>query len=962
MMKFSFFISFFMTAYIASSQSVNIFNRIHYSTKDGLPSNTVYCAEQDDNGFIWFGTDAGLSRFDGVEFINYGLKDGLPDMEVLNFYKDFKGRIWIYSFNGKICFIENGQIFTSKNTPFLKDADFNSQITSINVRDDRIYITSLRDGVKIIDANDGILRSLKYERRYTYGAIVGNAFYSFVSFPSAFEFFYQPLDSIDANLSFKPFKVSLGEDVQSTALSYCGVVGDEIFGISHVQRRNYIFLFNTEARKFKLKQISDYKVYNFEIAEDNIYLFTNEGVKLLDPVTLEITDYIDLEETTLFTQDFRGNVWLTTLNNGVFFLPKNEVKRKTDKTFDEVLGMYATDSNLYVVNRDMEVFALSNNDHKRFIFKLEGESRFQTIEVDSLGAIWTLNSAFLRKNNKEVSLSNSDSRTGSNFFYRDDILIVLKMSNLSWVDLDKEIDITVNNDRLGKIYGYELLAPERAVLANQHGLFLLDIEAKSISIIPGFEDVRVTGISSDKYDNFWFATAGYGLVRVPKKELNEFSLEKLRKFKINNYSDVYEKLLIVDSVIYATNPRGVTRVLFDEVGARYQYHISESNGLEPGKIHDLEYFNGEVFIGQSNGLFSFPHTQVFAGDPAFPLYIERISTNDSVYTNLDGAGISLSYNSGPISFETKTVYFRNQNDLTYQFRILGSSLESTWSTSGSNEFVFQGLPPGDYYFEVRAKSTNSPWTPPVRQPFTIKSIYWQTWWFKTAIALTIVTFVSLILIFSSAAKRKREELKKKKIESDLKALKAQINPHFLFNSLNSIQSFVLEGNTAIAEDYLVKYSKLMRTILNHSNLLSVSIYEEIESMNLYVELERLRLFQPLDFKVSIDNDIDAFNTKIPSMVVQPLIENSIWHGIQSMNDPGEILLNFELKDKIIHVTVADNGTGFNRSTIDSQPRGIQLIQERIDLINKLEGIESNFKISSGDSGTKVIFSYPSNLN
>ncbi len=945
------------------AQPINVFNRIHYSTKDGLPSNTVYCAVQDDDGFIWFGTDAGLSRFDGVDFINYGLKDGLPDMEILNFHKDHKGRIWIYTFNGKLCFIEDGEIYSAKNTSFLEELDFNSRITSINTEGDYVFITSLGEGVKIINDQKGLVKSINDGKNYCYGALINDTyFYFFTNRFFSYRFFHEKVDSIAASKPFDSFNISLLGKISSTALSYCGAVGDNIIGISHSLNENFIFLLNTQSKEIRIKRITGYNVYNYRVNDDTIFLFTSEGVKIIDTETLEITDWIGLEKTTLFSSDVMGNVWLTTLNNGIFFLPKNEVKRKQVSIYEDVIGMDSFGSHLYIVNSNNAVLKVDSLDNYSHLFTLKDISAFIAIEVDSLETIWTLNSTSFRKNNVEVVFPDSYFETGSAFYFKDNTLLGLKRSELWWWNLDEGTYFSTKNDKLGKTYGYEYLDNRNVILANQHGLFLLNLKKKSVSIIPAFQDVRVTSISLDKYENFWLATAGYGLIRIPMGEITSFSLEKIKQFRVDNYSDIYEKIFIIDSVSYASNPRGITRVLFDESGIKYQYHISESNGLEPGRINGLEYFNKNIFIAHSNGIFYFPHDQSFSNDPEFPLYIEKITTTDSIFSYKDSDRIILPHNPGPIRFETKAVYFRNQNDLTYQYRLKDSFQKINWNTTNNNEFVFQSLPSGDYEFEVRAKATNSPWTLPVSQKFSIQSIYWQTWWFKVIITFIVVTSIGLIYYFSSTARRKRTALKKNKIESDLKALKAQINPHFLFNSLNSIQSFVLEGSKDIAEDYLVKYSKLMRTILNHSNLLSVPIYEEIELMKLYVELEKLRLYQKVEFNVSVDSQINTFNTKVPSMIIQPLIENSIWHGLQNISKPGQIHLNFELKGGLISVSVKDNGKGFSINNEETNPRGIQLVKERIDLINKLEGIKSNFEISTNNSGTKVTFSYPSNLN
>ena len=210
--------------------------------------------------------------------------------------------------------------------------------------------------------------------------------------------------------------------------------------------------------------------------------------------------------------------------------------------------------------------------------------------------------------------------------------------------------------------------------------------------------------------------------------------------------------------------------------------------------------------------------------------------------------------------------------------------------------------------------------------------------------------------------RSKEEFKREKRVSDLKALKAQINPHFLFNSLNSIQSFILEGEESLADDYLVKYGKLMRMILNHSNELTISIQEEIAALRLYAELEQLRLGKELNFEVKVADEIDMDSTKIPSMVIQPLIENSIWHGIQPKEGAGELSLDITKEDHWIQVVVADDGVGFDAEKEgENKPHGLKLAQERIDILNEVNGVESSFHVESSPAGTRIAFSYPADL-
>ncbi len=198
----------------------------------------------------------------------------------------------------------------------------------------------------------------------------------------------------------------------------------------------------------------------------------------------------------------------------------------------------------------------------------------------------------------------------------------------------------------------------------------------------------------------------------------------------------------------------------------------------------------------------------------------------------------------------------------------------------------------------------------------------------------------------------------------LKALKAQINPHFLFNALNSIQSFILEDERNIAQGYLVKYGRLMRKILDHSNELTVPLNEELEALNLYVELEQLRVKQGFDFQIELQEAIDIYTTSVPSMVIQPIMENAIWHGVSKLDEKGEIVLKFKMRDDRIEVIICDNGAGFDQSESAalSNSKGIQLVRERLELLGKSGAEQPALEIASEvGHGTTVTIRFSSEL-
>ncbi len=247
---------------------------------------------------------------------------------------------------------------------------------------------------------------------------------------------------------------------------------------------------------------------------------------------------------------------------------------------------------------------------------------------------------------------------------------------------------------------------------------------------------------------------------------------------------------------------------------------------------------------------------------------------------------------------------------------------------------------------------------------TVEAASYKTW---AVSGFATASFLLAFWVYQKKRTKKAFEKNQTAMKiAELKALKSQINPHFLFNALNSIQSFILEDKKNVAEDYLVKYGKLMRMILDHSNELTVPLNEELESINLYMELEKVRLRNGFDFDIQLEQSIDPYITQVPSMVIQPLIENAIWHGISPMGKKGKITLKVTSKNELVEITVIDNGVGFDTmasSKIEHSSKGVQLVKERLQLLTDKGDEKSAFEIKSEvGSGTTCIIRFSNDLS
>lgn len=249
------------------------------------------------------------------------------------------------------------------------------------------------------------------------------------------------------------------------------------------------------------------------------------------------------------------------------------------------------------------------------------------------------------------------------------------------------------------------------------------------------------------------------------------------------------------------------------------------------------------------------------------------------------------------------------------------------------------LAPGHFTFMVRARKNNSAWSEPSEFSFTIDPPFWITWWFR--LAGIVAASLILVAIFRSQYRRihKRLALQNQLRQLEMKALKAQMNPHFVYNALNSIQSLVID-NKQEALDYMVKFSRLLRQVLNHSEQNVVSLEKELEALKLYIELESLRLQYQLNYSLTVDENIVPEKESIPPMILQPFVENALWHGLSDKAGEKKLTVNITCNDEWLFCEIADNGVGREYADKKSRsasyregPRGMEITVNRLTLYN-----------------------------
>lgn len=238
-------------------------------------------------------------------------------------------------------------------------------------------------------------------------------------------------------------------------------------------------------------------------------------------------------------------------------------------------------------------------------------------------------------------------------------------------------------------------------------------------------------------------------------------------------------------------------------------------------------------------------------------------------------------------------------------------------------------------------------------------------------ALLILMAIAGIVLYKRRKdiieKRKESEFKAQVADTEMKALRAQMNPHFIFNSLNSINNYISKNEPKQATEYLNKFAKVMRLILENSEKKSISLADELKSLELYMQLESRRLDNKFNYTIKIADDIDAENTLVPPMILQPFVENSIWHGITNKEGKGNILIDISKNSQMLRCIIDDDGVGRQKTEAINKAKnhlslGMKITKARIDIINKTKSTEGNVELFDLTKGMRVRLNLPFELS
>ena len=533
----------------------------------------------------------------------------------------------------------------------------------------------------------------------------------------------------------------------------------------------------------------------------------------------------------------------------------------------------------------------------------------------------------------------------------------------------------IANSNLGtdNIRNIQFINKNEMLISTSKGLYLFKLRQKQFELIRlsrKKNESMVSMATTDSEGNIWAGTAGNGIFIL---KINGEKLIINSQLGLAN-QQIFTLLFNQDkSQCWVSTNKGISKIDAKTFAVKNYYIQDGLQGSEYTESASLLTKNGTIFMGGISGFNYFNPKQLLTDPNACKIAIKGLRVFNQILPYETFYNIPSSKNF--ISFEYTALNFNLSGSQSYHYMLEG--IDTGFNEVGRRRFAsFGQLAPGNYTFKVRvANENNEMGLNEASISFNIIPVFYQTGWFKITSSILLAAIIAFIIYFRT--QRALAEEKEKGIQSnmiallELKALRAQMNPHFIFNSLNSIQYFVMNNEGKEAAKYLSKFAKLIRMILDISEQTFISIHSKIEFLKLYIDLEALRLNNTFTSEFWVDPNLDQ-SILIPTLLIQPHVENAIWHGLQSKQGNKKLLVQFiNFNEETVQVIVSDNGIGrlaamdIKKQKINlHQSKGSKISEDRIHSLNKLFG--SNPKIEIIDlydennlaCGTKVIINVP----
>lgn len=972
--------------------------------KEGLSQCVITDIVQDKKGFIWAGSYDGLNRFDGqnIKIYRHNPEDetsissskilklnadeqnhlylitdkgfrifdcelektirpkGIANINPVWFCNESENSIWLYDLK-KGLFLVNSKTFSIlKSFPNLGNKLLSS-IIDIHKINKHLYL--LTESAEIIDyeiANN----SFKYykkdnneEQYFTNSGIdkFGNIFLTSV---------YS--DLIYFNTQNKLFFKSELYKLNNKLLAVSDVVYNPFIDALILSTYGQgIFVYDYSNNKlFQIKKndlpisISNNYPISMALNKEGILFvgYDGTGIDIFDPYvkkfnTITTNDTVNSQNLKFVRKIVEGNnddLFIGTSGSGLIKYNKNSKAIN----FIKITNNNVAENFIIEILKDNNTIWLGYNGNGVGIYDINSLKKIQNITVGdskiniSDGVIWSM----------------IDDQKGN-------IWIGTRTGGLNKID-KKDLTVTQFNDKTFPIFQSNgirtmlLLDKNTILLGTENGLYSLNLSTQKISLLYNGiskkidnSKVSIKYIHVDNKNRIWLGTDGNGIIILNKN----YTL--LKNFHANNSlknNVIYSILPQNDSSFWISTNYGISNIIWNEksltaTGTIKVRNFDETNGLQSNEYNTGAYCllkNGDIAFGGLNGLNIFTPKEI-DNIPILPeVYINEFKVFENYFNNEKSISyldeVFLKHFENAISIEFSTLGFSLPEKIKYQYRLIGN--DKDWIMSGNRNYIsYTNLNSGEYEFQVKACNYDGVWNEKYASlKIHIATPFYKTWWFILLSLLTISTIAYYYYRNKVKQNKEKEALRilynKELAQVELKALRAQINPHFLFNSLNSINNFILKNDTKKASKYLVKFSQLVRNILNNSSNPLITLQEELQTIDLYMLIEGMRFNEQFSYQINVSPSINTSTISIPSLLLQPYVENAIWHGLLHKEGDKQITITIEkLNENLVSIEINDNGVGrkmaaaIEINSSKGKSYGMQIGEDRLKLIKQSTG-------------------------
>jgi anti-sigma regulatory factor (Ser/Thr protein kinase) len=455
----------------------------------------------------------------------------------------------------------------------------------------------------------------------------------------------------------------------------------------------------------------------------------------------------------------------------------------------------------------------------------------------------------------------------------------------------------------------------------------------------------------------WMTTPDYYLWKINPESLKIADTIKFINSRVDlNAAHLYG---YSKELLFISTPK--SQLLFNIKNYQCTY-LNRNNGLFVNEGSKQMICNGNILFSYSgNGYTQFASIEnLLKPEKKITPYITFILVNnkplelDTLPQYLRNIQVDYTHNTISIGFSAIDHEFPDR--LEYAYRLEKTETEWTYTNNLNRRINFANLSPGKYIFKLKAREWGSEWSPETNLIITITPPFWRTWWFisLSIIALSALLFWIAQWRINNIKKQERFRIyhEKELLELEAKALRAQMNPHFIFNCMNSIKSLIQQNEKDKAVIYLTTFSKLIRTIFQNSDKRDINLYDELETCRLYTQLESMRFGNKFTYAFNVDEKLDLKSIMVPALIIQPFIENAIRHGIMPKEEGGKVTVNVDEVNNNIRCVISDSGIGremskqnkFKGETSTHQSKGVHLTQARLNLDNLLNERNANVEI------------------